>query len=54
MISTSSKQMLAAWTISRGIYKKVTVILNGQRIYFDSLTREEYRSIMKRIQEAYL
>lgn len=54
VISTSSKQLLATWTVSGGIYKKVTVILNGQRMFFDSLTREEHRTIMKRMEEAYL
>ncbi|MEC0259351.1 hypothetical protein [Paenibacillus lautus] len=45
-----SKQLLAAWTCSSGIYKKVTIISNGERMHFESLTREEHRAIMKRLE----
>lgn len=47
MMNTTSKQLLAAWTVSKGIYKKVTVIINGQTMNFHSLTGEEHRALIK-------
>lgn len=54
MMNTTSKQLLAAWTVSKGIYKKVSVIVNGQTMNFHSLTREEHRALMKRLEGAHL
>lgn len=48
-METSSKQAMVSGVIAKGMYQKVTILYNGQRIEYQTLTKEEYRELIHRI-----
>ncbi|MGN7170593.1 hypothetical protein ACTHSJ_32500 [Paenibacillus cellulositrophicus] len=48
-MGASSKQAMISGVIAKGMYQKVTILHNGQRIEYQTLTKEEYRELIHRL-----
>jgi len=48
-METSSKQAMVSGVIAKGMYQKVKILWKGQRVQYETLTKEEYRELIHRI-----